>query len=98
MSLSSVGAVCHWGRCCRLRRCWAVAGVRWAVVCWVLAIVVPFACGYRGVGRLLSFWVAGLVHGGVGCVTWHAGDMEGASVVVDAGDVAVWLSDWFVRR
>ena len=41
---------------------------------------------------------AGLVHGGVGCVTWHAGDMEGASVVVDAGDVAVWLSDLFVRQ
>ena len=79
-------------------RCWAVAGIRWAVVCWVLAVVVPFACGYRGVGRLSSCWVAGLVRGGVGCVTWHAGDMEGASVVVDAGDVAVWLSDWFVRR
>ena len=28
-----------------------------------------FACGYRGVGRLSSFWAAGLVRGGVGCVT-----------------------------
>ena len=35
--------------------------------------------------------MAGLVRGGVGCVTWHAGD------IVDAGDVAVWLLDWLVR-
>ena len=47
---------------------------------------------------MASFWVAGLVRGGVGCVMWHAGDMEGASVVVDVGDVAVWLLDWLVRR
>ena len=80
---------------------YVVAGgrcVRWAVVCWARAVVVFFACGYRGVGRLSSFWAAGLVRGGVGCVTWHAGDMEGASVVVDVDDVAVWLSDLFVRR
>ena len=62
-----------------------------------LAVVVLFVCGYRGVGRLSSFWAAGLVRGGVGYVTWHAGDMEGASIVVDAGNMAVWLSDWFVR-
>ena len=33
-----------------------------------------------------------MVCGGVGRVTWHAGDLEGAGVVVDVGDVAVWSS------
>ena len=33
-----------------------------------------------------------MVCGGVGCVTWHAGDMEGTCIVVDVGDVAMWLS------
>ena len=36
--------------------------------------------------------------GAVGGVTWHAGDMEGAPRVVDAGDVGVWLSPLLVSR
>ena len=49
-------------------------------------------------GRLLYFWAAGVVCGGVGCVTWHAVDPEGARVVVEAGDVAAWSSRLFVGR
>ena len=48
-------------------------------------------------------WAAGVVCGGVSCVMWHAGDMEGAQVAVDVGDMGVWLSclvftwlSWFV--
>ena len=74
-----------------------VAVIHWAVICWALAVVVLFACGYR-VGWLSLFWASGLVCGGVGCVTWHAGNMEGTSIIVDAGDMAMWLSDWFVRQ
>ena len=36
-------------------------------------------------------WAARIVCGGVGRVMWHAGDMAGARVVVDIGDMAVWL-------
>ena len=39
----------------------------------------------------------GFVCGGGSCVTWHAGDKVGTRVVVDAGDMAVWLSDLCVR-
>ena len=41
--------------------------------------------------------LAGVICGGVGDVTWHAGDREGARSVVDAGDVGVWLLG-LVRR
>ena len=34
----------------------------------------------------------------MGCVMWYTGDMEGAHVVVDTGDVAVWLLDLFARQ
>ena len=34
-------------------------------------------------------WAARVVSGGVGCMTWHAGNMKGARVVVDSGDMAV---------
>ena len=40
---------------------------------------------------MASFWAAGVVCGGVGGVTWHAGDMEGTPRVVDAGDTGVWF-------
>ena len=40
----------------------------------------------------------GFVCGGGSCVTWHAGDKAGTRIVVDAGDMAVWLSDLCVRR
>ena len=53
-----------------------------------LPVVALFGCGDRGVGWLLLYWAAGMVCGGVGRVTWHAGNMVGARVV---GDVAVWL-------
>ena len=45
--------------------------------------------------HLSSCWVVGIVCGGVGGVTWHAGNMEGTPCVVDAGDV-VWLSGLLV--
>ena len=35
--------------------------------------------------------MAGVICGGVGDVTWHVGDREGARSVVDAGNVGVWL-------
>ena len=88
----------RWGRRGRFRRCWRshsfvrrsfVGGRR-------LLVVVLFACVYRVVGSLASFWEAGVVCGDVGGVTWHAGDMEGAPRVVDAGDVGVWLSGLLV--
>ena len=63
-----------------------------------LLAVVLFACVCRVVGWLASFWVAGVVCGGVGGVTWHAGDMEGTPRAVDAGDVRVWLSGLLVSR
>ena len=34
-----------------------------------------FGCGDRCVGQLSSCWAAGMVCGGMGRVTWHAGDM-----------------------
>ena len=40
----------------------------------------------------------GSICGGGSCMMWHAGDKAGTRVVVDTGDVAVWLSDWFVRQ
>ena len=46
---------------------------------------------YRVVRRWAAFSAAGVICGGVGDVTWHAGDMEGARSVVDAGDVGMWL-------
>ena len=42
-----------------------------------LLAIVLFACFCRVIGWLASFWVAGIVCGGVGGVMWHAGDMEG---------------------
>ena len=54
------------------------------------------------VGRWASFSAAGVICGGVGDVTWHAGNMEGARSLVDAGEVGVWLLglvmrlSWFV--
>ena len=59
---------------------------------WALAVVALFGCGCRCVRRLSSWWAARVVCGGVGRVTWHAGDLEGAGVVVEVGDVAVWSS------
>ena len=63
-----------------------------------LPVVVLFACVYRVVGWLVSFSAPRVVCGGVGGVTWHAGDMEGTPRVVDAGDVRVWLSGLLVSR
>lgn len=57
-----------------------------------LLIIVLFASGYQLVRQLTLFWVAGL---DVGCMTWHAGDIEGTHVVVDVGDVGMWLSVFF---
>ena len=57
-----------------------------------LLAVLLFACVCRVVGWLASFWAAGVACGGVGGVTWHAGDMEGTRArVVDAGDAGVWF-------
>ena len=47
-----------------------------------LPVVALFGCGCRHVRWLLSWWAAGVVCGGVGRVTWHAGNLEGAGVVV----------------
>ena len=63
-----------------------------------LLVVVLFACIYQVIGWLVSFLAPGVVCGGVGGVTWHAGDMEGTPRVVDAGDVHVWLSGLLVSR
>ena len=63
-----------------------------------LLAVVLFACVCQVVGWLALFWAAGIVCGGVGGMTWHAGDMEGTPRVVDAGDVRVWLSGLLVSR
>ena len=70
--------------------CWAFAVIHLAFVCWVLAIVCR-SCSCRGVGGVVIVWAAGVVSGGVRCVTWQAGDMEGARFVVDVGDMRVWL-------
>ena len=56
-----------------------------------LPVVALFGCGCRHVRWLSLWWAAGVVCGGVGRVTWHAGDLEGAGVVVEVGDVVVWL-------
>ena len=99
-SLSFVGAV---------HRSTVVGGV--VVVCiiagWSLAFVGQSFVGcwplLSSVRAVIELWGgagsfgAGVCCGGGSCVTWHTGDMEGASIVVDAGDVAVWLSDLFVR-
>ena len=63
-----------------------------------LPVVVLFACVFRVVGSLALFWADGVVCGGLGGVTWHAGETEGAPCVVDAGDVGVWLSGLLVGR
>ena len=95
---------------CPLWVLFVVGGV--VVVCivagWSLAFV-----GQSFVGRWLSLssvravielWGgagssgAGVCCGGGSCVTWHAGDKAASRVVVDIGDVAVWLSDLCVRR
>ena len=55
-----------------------------------LPVVPLFGCGCQHIRQLSSWWAAGVVCGGVGRVTWHAGDLEGAGVVVEVGDVAVW--------
>ena len=44
---------------------------------------------------VVVIWAAGVVSGGVRCVMWQAGDMEG---VVDVGDMGVWLSCLVFRR
>ena len=54
-----------------------------------LPVVALFGCGCQRVRQLSSSWAARVVCGGVGHVTWHAGDLEGTRVVVD---VAMWLS------
>ena len=41
-------------------------------------------------------WAAGVVRGGVGCVTWHVGNMKGTCGGVDTGDMAMWFSCSFV--
>ena len=77
-------------------------GVRWSAAGRRLRVVLLFARGYRVFRRWASFSAAGVICGGVGDVTWHAGDMEGARSVVDAGNVGVWLLglvrrlSWFV--
>ena len=47
-----------------------------------LPVVVLFACVFRVVGWLASFWADGVVCGGLGGVTWHAGETEGAPVLL----------------
>ena len=45
---------------------------------------------------MVGIVLGGRCCGAVGGVTWHAGNMEGAPCVVDAGDVGVWLSGLLV--
>ena len=100
-SLSSVGvayAVVR-GRWSFNSRCWWFSWLL-GVQCRSLGagrclpLAVFFACGCRlGGCRRLGGWV---------CLWWGrdvaAGDVEGAGVVVGAGDVGVWLSCFVGRR
>ena len=46
----------RWGRCCRFRRCWAVALVRRALVCWTLAVVCRSLSSLRAFIESLGGW------------------------------------------
>ena len=68
-------------------------GVRWLAAGRPLPVARLSRCW-----GVVVVWAAGVVSGGVRCVTWQAGDMEGARFVVDVGDVGVWLSCLVFRR
>ena len=101
LSLSFVGAV---------HRSTVVGSI--VVLCivagWSLAFVGQSFVGHwpslSSVHAGIELWGGGgsfgarVVCGGGSCMTWHAGDKEGTCLVVDTGDVAVWLLDLCVRR
>ena len=67
------------------------------VICCALAVVFLSLSSLCAVIELAGIvWVASIVCGGVGCVTWHAGNMKGACGFVDTGDMAMWFSHSFV--
>ena len=69
------------------------------VGCWPLfASRCDFCMRLSSRWVLVSFSAPSVVCGGVGGVTWCAGDMEGTPHVVDAGDVRVWLSGLLVSQ
>ena len=63
-----------------------------SVQCWPLFAAHHLLCVW-----LSSCWVIVMVLGGWGCLwwwgcmTWHVDNVEGALVVIDAGDVDMWL-------
>ena len=82
-----------------------VAGV---VAGWSLAFIGQSFVGrwpsLSSVRAVIELWGgagsfgAGVCCGGGSCVTWHAGDKAATRVVVDAGDMAVWLLNLCVRQ
>ena len=101
LSLSFVGAVCHLTVVRGILVVCVIAGWSLAFVglsfvgCWPLLSSVHVVIELWSGG---SSFGAGVVCGGGSCQTWHADNKEGTHVVVDAGDVAMWLSDLCVRQ